>query len=185
MKNGTRCGPSRHPIPAVEKILFDFPVSNSERLLFAIKRALDPLLGKLASQYRALTALHIHFVLDRAEAPERRDVIKPAEPTLDARTLLRLVHLRLESSPPKGGVNEIELSVEDTPATREQLALFARKPRRDLDAANEALARLRARAGQRRGHEGSGPRGSSARGAVQLGASRAGFHARTHAARAR
>ncbi|MCG8422790.1 MAG: DNA polymerase Y family protein [Proteobacteria bacterium] len=153
------------PDPAVERIFFDDPESDSNRLLFAIKRALDPLLAKLAGQYRALTALIIEFELDRrvarargkgqtrgsaskaAKRARRRDIIKPAEPTLDARTLLRLVHLRLESHPPDAGVNEIVLAVEDVPATREQLALFAQRPRRDLDAANEALARLRAEFG--------------------------------------
>lgn len=170
--------PQAPPDPVIETILFDFPVSNSERLLFAIKRALDPLLDKLARQYRALTALNIDFELDWAVARrpppglssmggagggrdrdrdrnedddersrQRREVIKPAEPTLDARTILRLVHLRLENQPPGAGVNEIELSTESVAATREQLALFARKPRRDLDAANEALAALRAELG--------------------------------------
>jgi protein ImuB len=36
---------------------------------------------------------------------------------------------------------------DDVAATREQLAMFAQKPRRDLKAANEALARVRAELG--------------------------------------
>jgi len=77
----------------------------------------------------------------------RRDRIQPAEPTLDARSLLGLIHLRLDSKPPAAGVNEIVLSLEEVAATREQLALFAQKPRRDLGAANQALARIRAEFG--------------------------------------
>lgn len=143
--------PAPLPDPAVERIVFDDPERDSGRLLFAIKRAVDALLAKLAAKQLALSVLYLDFALDcaigRAEPPRRRDVIRPAEPTLDARTLLRLVHLRLEGSPPPAGVNEIELSVEDVAATREQLQLFAHKPRRDLGAANQALAQLRAELG--------------------------------------
>jgi protein ImuB len=57
------------------------------------------------------------------------------------------LHLRLEHQPAPAAVSEIALSVDDVPATREQLQLFARKPRRDLRAANEAIARLRAELG--------------------------------------
>lgn len=137
--------PAPPPDPAVEHILFDDPEADSERLLFAMKSAVDALLAKLAGRGRALSVLILDLALDRA-AP-RRDVIRPAEPTLDARTLLRLVHLRLESQPTGAGVRELTLSVEDVAATREQLQLFAQKPRRDLRAANEALARLRAELG--------------------------------------
>ena len=142
--------PAPPPDPVVEKVLFDFPVASSDRLLFAIKRGLDPMLAKLARQRRALAVLNLDFILDHRsdESPAtQREIIKPAEPTLDARTLLRLVHLRIESHSLKNAVKEIALSVTDVPATREQLALFARKPRRDLDAANEALAKLRAEFG--------------------------------------
>lgn len=139
--------PAPPPDPAFERISFDDPEENTERLLFAIKRALDSILEKLAARKHALSGLFIEFKLDRSEPPTRRDLIRPAEPTLDARVLLRLVHLRLEHQPPARGVNEVELSVEEVPATREQLQLFAAKPRRDLRAANEAIARLRAELG--------------------------------------
>jgi protein ImuB len=44
-------------------------------------------------------------------------------------------------------VTEIELKAEGCPATHEQLRFFAERPTRDLDAANRALARLRAEFG--------------------------------------
>lgn len=139
--------PKPPPDPVVERLDFDDPETDSERLLFAIKRVMDPLLAKLARRKRALATLIIRVTLDRADPPTRRDVIRPAEPTLDARTLLRLAHLRLERHPMPAGVTELELGVEDVPATREQLQLFAQRPRRDLQAANEALASLRAEFG--------------------------------------
>jgi protein ImuB len=49
--------------------------------------------------------------------------------------------------PPTAPVNAVRVWAEDTLATREQLALFAAKPRRDLRAADEAIARVRAELG--------------------------------------
>jgi protein ImuB len=77
----------------------------------------------------------------------RADCIVPATPTLDGRALLRLVHLRLAGMPPVAPVHAVRVWAEEIAATREQLALFAQKPRRDLAAANEAIAQLRAELG--------------------------------------
>jgi protein ImuB len=71
----------------------------------------------------------------------------PAAPTLDGRALLGLVHLRLTGMPPVAPVNAVRVWADDVVATREQLALFTQKPRRDLRAADEAVARLRAELG--------------------------------------
>lgn len=134
--------------PLVREVLFDEPEEDVTRLVFAIKRALDALLDALAAQKAALAALFLDMALYRCEdEPRRLEAIRPAAPTLDARALLRLVHLRLESSPLPAGVVELRVAAEDVPATREQLQLFAHKPRRDLRAANEAFARLRAELG--------------------------------------
>ena len=88
-----------------------------------------------------LAGLHLANVL-------RADCIKPAAPTLDGRSLLRLVHLRLTGMPPAAPVNAARVWADDVAATREQLAMFAQRPRRDLRAADEALARLRAELGE-------------------------------------
>ncbi|MGH7854271.1 MAG: DNA polymerase Y family protein, partial [Candidatus Binatia bacterium] len=58
------------------------------------------------------------------------------------------VRLRLESLQLAAGIVEIELGAETCAATSEQLRLFAEKPTRDIDAANRALARLRAEFGE-------------------------------------
>lgn len=139
--------PQHAPDKLEQTVLLDDPETDVERLLFSIKRALDPLLEALALSTQALSALVIDFALYRHEPDRARHIIRPAEPTLDARSLLRLVHLRLESSPPPAGVEEILLTAASVRATREQLSLFRQKPRRDLRAANEAFARLRAELG--------------------------------------
>jgi protein ImuB len=109
----------------------------------------DRLLAKLAARHRAVTALHLELTLRHAvgKTEPRADCIVPAAPTLDARALVRLCHLRLEGRPPEAGIVAIRVWADDIAATREQLALFAQKPRRDLRAADEAIARVRAELG--------------------------------------
>ena len=139
--------PQFAPEKIEQTIVLDDPESNADRLLFLIKRALDPLLEQLSNNKHALSALVVDFLLYRHEPDHTREIIRPAEPTLDSRSLLRLVHLRLESTPPAAGVVEILLTAASVRATREQLSLFRNKPKRDLRAADEAFARIRAEFG--------------------------------------
>jgi protein ImuB len=120
-----------------------------EGLVFLVKGALDRLLARLAARGRALTVLHLELALKHGvgKIERRADSLKPAAPTLDGRALLRLVHLRLSGDPPAVGVNALRVWADDAAATQEQLALFAARPRRELRAADEALARLRAELG--------------------------------------
>ncbi len=150
--------PMAPPEAPDERVLLDDDEADVERLVFVIKAPLDRLLDRLAARGRALTALHLELALKHAvgKIELRADCIKPASATLDGRTLLRLVHLRLSGSAGSAGstgvllsapVNALRVWADDVPATRAQLALFAAKPRRDLRAADEALARLRAELG--------------------------------------
>jgi len=132
-----------------ERVILDDEEDDVQRLMFVIKAPIDRLLDRLAAKARALTALHVELSLKHAvgKIEVRSDCIKPAAPTLDARALMRLVHLRLTGMPPSAPVNAVRVWAEETSATREQLALFASKPRRDLRAADEAIARVRAELG--------------------------------------
>lgn len=132
-----------------ERILLDDDEGDLERLVFASKAPIDRLLARLAARGRALTALHLELAQKHAvgDIELRADCIVPAAPTLDGRSLLRLVHLRLTGRPPAAPVNAVRVWADDVAASREQLALFTHKPRRDLAAADEALARLRAELG--------------------------------------
>jgi protein ImuB len=158
--------------PFEERVLFDDPEQDTGGLLHVCEGALQRLLARMAAERCALTRLFMELTLDRAAEPAGRghasrrasqhvdmpgphgrglriDAIRPAEPTLDIRTIMRLLRLRFEADPPASGVRELLLRAEEVPATREQLELFAQRPRRDLRAANEALARLRAELGDR------------------------------------
>ncbi len=132
-----------------ERALLDEEDDDVDRLVFVIKAPIDRLLERLAARGRALTGLHLELALKHAvgRIELRSDCIKPAAATLDGRALLRLVHLRLSGLPPSAPVNAVRVWADDVVATREQLALFASRPRRDLRAANEALSKLRAELG--------------------------------------
>lgn len=141
--------PEPPPEAPDERVYLDDPEIDAERLVFATKGALDRLLVRLADKRRALTALYLELDLQHGVGRHERrvDCIKPAAATLDGRALLGLVRLRLDHQPPVAGVVEVRVWADDALATREQLALFAEKPRRDLRAADVALARLRAELG--------------------------------------
>jgi protein ImuB len=141
--------PEPPPEAIDERVDLDEPEVDAERLVFATKAALDRLLVRLAAKRRALVALSLEWNLQLAVGRHQRrvDCVKPAAPTLDGRALLGLVRLRLEHQPPVAGVVAIRVWADDVAATREQLALFAERPRRDLRAADVALAKLRAELG--------------------------------------
>ena len=145
--------PSVPEEPARQKYLLDEPEDDATRLLFLIKQLLHPLLTTLATRHQALTALWLSLLIDHGDW--FKESLRPAVPTLDTVQILDLVRLRLESLQLAAGVIEIDLSTETCAATSEQLRLFNEKPvlsqvegpTRDLDAANRALARLRAEFG--------------------------------------
>ncbi|MDX2088795.1 MAG: DNA polymerase Y family protein [Kofleriaceae bacterium] len=141
--------PMAPPEAPDERALLDDEDDDIERLVFIAKGPIDRLLDRLAARGRALTALHLELTLKHAvgKIEVRADCIKPAAATLDGRALLRLVHLRLTGMPPEAPVNAVRVWADDVAATREQLALFASRPRRDLRAADEAIAKLRAELG--------------------------------------
>ena len=136
------CAPEE---PVSNKHIFDDPENDNTRLLFLIKQLLHPMLATLAKQTQALSALWLTMLIDRGE--RFKESLRPAAPTLDAAQILDLVRLRLESIQLSAGVIEIELIADSCPATTEQLQLFAERPGRDFEAANRALARLRAEFG--------------------------------------
>lgn len=131
--------------PIRQTLILDDPEIDTTRLLFLIKRLLQPILAALAARGEALAELALRLLIDRSGW--RRERIRPAAPALDAVQVLELVRLQLERVELSAGVVEIELTAERSLAAREQLRLFAGRPRRDLDAANRALARLRAEFG--------------------------------------
>jgi len=131
---------------ATERLYLDDPEENSERLTFLVKRLLDVLLGRVAHRHEAIVGVEIALTLDRHG--RRVERLRPAAPTLDGVQLADLARLRLESINLPAGATELEITAETVPATAEQLRLCLDEgPSRDMEAANRALARLRAELG--------------------------------------
>lgn len=123
------------------------PEGDTSRLLFRIKPALDELLERLADRGSAMSALHLRLHLDHAGAVDER--IEPAAPTLDTAQLLELLQLRVAALELRAPVERFELELEGQRTNPRQIALFRARARRDLEAAERALARLRASLGPR------------------------------------
>ena len=141
----TPLDPYKSEEPVRQHRILDDPENDTTRLLFLIKQLLHPMLTTLAARAQALAALWLSFLVDRSGW--LKEQIRPAAPTLDPGQILDLARLRLESMQFATGIIEIELGAESCGATAEQLGLFGEGPKRDLDAANRALARLRAEFG--------------------------------------
>jgi protein ImuB len=145
LASGRRCSPLRgrelaEPIRLVREI--EPPDHDRSRLLFAIKGMLHELCGRVAAQCRAITALQILFLLDHA--PDHAERVRTAAPTGDGEQLLELIRLRLSAIELAAPVEQIEMEPESVPVHPRQLGLPGSRPRRDLEAAARALARVRA-----------------------------------------
>jgi protein ImuB len=138
--------PERPHPPAIQRLALDHAETDVTRLLTVIERLMKPLLDTLAARGHALSRIRVGFRFDRLG--DHLENVRPAAPTLDAPQLLELIRLRLEALRKlPDGVVEVVLAGESVAASRDQLRIFAEKPRRDLAAAGRALARLRAELG--------------------------------------
>ena len=138
-----------NPQPAaMKRLVLDYPEIDTGRILAIIQRLLNPLLQLLADRGHYLTELQVWFQFDRIGKHMER--IRPAAPTLNARQVLDLIRLRLQSlNKLSDGVIETALVGKSVAASPEQLRLFEVRPKRDLAAANRALARVRAELGDK------------------------------------
>ena len=140
--------------PLARSAELEAPDGDSQRLLFRIKRLLDPLLDLLDERGSGVRELRVGFVLDRREARGSRgaarwdETIRPAEPTADGAQLMDLIRLRLEAIDLDAGVVELELEVEEDLVPADQMRLWNENTKRDPKAAARALARLVAELGE-------------------------------------
>ena len=136
----------RAAVPPLERrIDFEPCEADTERLLFAIKRALVPLLGALSARGEALAELQLHL-LPEGPGAGREERIRCAFPTRQLRRILNLVHLRLTGRGLPGPLQGVILRALGQRPAPSAAPLFDR-PRRDLAAADRALARVRAEFG--------------------------------------
>lgn len=137
--------------PLEDRLLLDEPERNRLRLLATASRVLVPLLERVRKGGRELSALECELVFDRAPGAaattRTTERLRPARPTVDEAQILELIRLRFEAMRFPAGVVELSLRIEAVSADRAQSQLFEERPRRDLEAANRALAQVRAEFG--------------------------------------
>jgi protein ImuB len=106
---------------------------------------LRSVLLELAGRQEALASVRLSLLLDNGK--EETERLTPATPTLDAKQLLSLIRLRMETLPLSSGVMEIGIGGAGVPASLGQLELFREAPRRNLAAVHRAFAKIRAELG--------------------------------------
>lgn len=125
------------------------PDDHLERLLFGIKSALHDLIALVSAQGLYIRALEITFSYERGGTHKER--LEPATPGRDVQLFVELVRLRFSDLSLQGAVSHLRLEAHTSPAEGDQLSLFDSteayrqgRPNRDLQAADRAIARLRA-----------------------------------------
>jgi protein ImuB len=99
----------------VERTECDFPVEGLESLLFLLRRMTAALLEKAKSRARAIASLRLVLDLDGGR---HERVVRPALPLQDARTLLKLLQLDLETHRPGGATVGLELHAQSAAPLR-------------------------------------------------------------------
>jgi hypothetical protein len=119
----------------------DEPVEDLEPLLFIGKSLVDRLLAGVAAARRVVAELTMVVRLDDRSTVTH--VLRPAEPTLQARPILDLFRLWLENRPFAAPVLGLEMTASGArPASARQLSLYHQREEQEAAALGRAVARL-------------------------------------------
>ena len=146
------CGQRQPPLEAEEiavevseRIFLEESVRDLSRLMLWLESLLDSCLMSLIQRGEVACALDLDLFLENGSVAHEE--LRTAEPTNDRKQWLELLALRLDSVRLGEGAQEIALGLAGKRVPPGQMDLFAVEPRRDLSAANRALARIRAELG--------------------------------------
>ena len=131
--------------PTTAAVFLGYPEADRQRLAVLMEELLEPLLDSLERRHEVMTTLLLHLRLD--DKSRRTATLRPARPALDRTQVLELLRLRMEATALTAGVTEIVMEARGACQDARQGELFHNASARDHDAANRALARLRARFG--------------------------------------
>jgi protein ImuB len=120
---------------------------DSTRLLFIVRRELHGLLRVLARRGADVRQVVLRLSSEGPRPEVTTTAVGPAAPTRDEGALLELLRLRLDALPLHRPIATVALELVGSDAAHGQLELFAEQPRRDPDAADQSLARVRAELG--------------------------------------
>lgn len=131
--------------PVQTFIDFEEPEWSSTRMLFCFRNELRNLLLRLGNRFQDLRELQITLHLE--DGDERELTVRPANPCLDEPKIVDLLRLRLDALSLPAAVTRAQLNAEGIDYRREQVTLDSCDSRRDLWAANHALAQLKSEHG--------------------------------------
>jgi protein ImuB len=127
------------------EIDLDQPTADLEPLIFLHKSVLDRLIKSVGASRRSIATLELTLVLADSDRSRVCQLFRPARPTLQAKVLLDLMTLWLQSGPVGEPVDRIVMrAVEVGVATARQLHLFDKQEDLALDALQVSLSRLAA-----------------------------------------
>jgi protein ImuB len=128
-----------------EKMELESPVEMLDSLMLVVNVMLKQLILRAAARVLALASVMIKLTLEGGITHSR--TVRPALPTTDRQTWIKLLHLDLEVHPPQAAILAIALDAEPGSSSKVQLGLFSPQlpePSR-LDV---TLARIRALVGE-------------------------------------
>ena len=111
----------------VRRCELEDPVETLEPLLFLLSRMLDELMRAAMSRALAIASVQVTLsLLTELHAPPRfhQRTIRPALPTQDLRSLLKLVQLDLETYPPDASIIAVEIRAASAQPHRAQHGMF-------------------------------------------------------------
>jgi protein ImuB len=136
-----------------ETIEIEHPIELVEPLLFLFARLLDQLLLRVQSRSLAIASVQITLRLEANfnddAIPQHVRFVRPAVPSQDARRLLKILQLDLETHPPQAPVIAIEMKVEAAKPHVAQHGLFLPQGP-EPDKLEELLGRLQKLMGEDR-----------------------------------
>lgn len=128
-----------------EQMELESPVELLDSLLFVVGLMLEQLIHRATDRILALASVNVTLTLDGGAMHLRS--VRPALPTNDKQTWIKLLHLDLEAHPPKAAILALTLAAEPGKTSKVQLGMFSPQlpePAR-LDV---TLARIRAIVGE-------------------------------------
>ncbi len=112
----------RPPVSYEQVSHFDYEVETLEPLLFLLRRGLETLTTRLASQYRVTSQIQV--VLPFADGTEVKEVFRVPDPSNDVDLLFRIVQCRLESLVAKSPVTGLSLALTPEKPKKRQYDFF-------------------------------------------------------------
>jgi hypothetical protein len=105
-----------------ETTALDSPLEMLDSLLFVLSPMLEAILHRAMERAYALRTVRLTLQLERAEPHTVQ--VRPATPTQNRETLLKLLNLELQAHPPQAGILAVTLEAEAAQPQTAQCSLF-------------------------------------------------------------